>query len=64
MCAVLALLGACETSGPVTDQAQVCAGWKPILISRDDLLTEATAQQIEAHNEFGASIECWKSGSN
>jgi hypothetical protein len=44
----------------VDTTAQVCAGWKPILISPDDQLTEGTASQIEAHDEYGAAAGCWK----
>lgn len=58
--AVLALLSACATSGPVTEMSQVCAGWQPILISQADQITEGTAAQIEAHNEYGAEVGCWQ----
>lgn len=37
-----------------------CAGWRPILMSRDDLLTEETERLILAHNEFGVARACWK----
>lgn len=56
----LALLSGCETAGRVLLTDQVCAGWAAILISPDDVLTEETAQQIEAHNEFGQAQGCWK----
>ena len=59
MLASLALLSACATSGRVTDPAHVCAGWKAVYVSQGDVLTEGTAQQIEAHNEFGAKQGCW-----
>lgn len=61
MLPVLALLSACAPNGAVVDTtAQVCAGWKPILIGPDDQLTEGTASQIEAHDEYGAAAGCWK----
>lgn len=56
----LALLTACGTAGRVIDQGHVCAGWRPILVSQADVLTEGTARQIEAHNEFGAEQGCWQ----
>lgn len=45
------------------EQAHVCAGWEPILISQADVLTEGTARQIESHNEFGAEQDCWEAPS-
>lgn len=54
-------LAACTGGpGPITETRQVCAGWAPILISRDDVLTEGTAQQIEGHNLNGVANGCWK----
>lgn len=58
LCA-LALLTGCATIGPGTED-QVCAGWKPILISQADVLTEETARQIEGHNLNGEANGCWK----
>lgn len=37
-----------------------CAGWDPINPSRKDVLTDGTAKQIVAHNEFGEKQRCWK----
>lgn len=42
------------------DPAQVCAGWEPIHVSRADVLTEGTASRIEAHNEQGVELGCWR----
>lgn len=55
-CAMAALLSACGTTGPATDG---CAGFAPIYISQDDMLTEGTAIQIEAHNLYGADQGYW-----
>jgi len=37
-----------------------CYWTKPIRISRADILTEATAEQILAHNETGAKRCGWE----
>lgn len=55
----LALLTGCETAGPATDQG-FCAVGRPIYVSRQDVLTEGTADQIEAHNNTGARVCGWK----
>lgn len=39
-----------------------CAGWSPILVSKQDVLTDGTAKQILAHNEHGKALGCWKPG--
>lgn len=44
----------CETSGPVTSGG--CEWTKPIWLSRSDVLTDDTADQIIAHNETGSRI--------
>lgn len=51
------LVSGCVTTGP----AEVCAGWKPILLDTQSIngLTERDAQSILAHNEFGQEIRCW-----
>lgn len=36
----------------------MCTGWGPIKISKDDKLTEGTARQILAHDEYGAALKC------
>jgi len=46
---LLMLLSSCSTSGAGID---VCVVIEPILISRDDILTEGTARQLLIHNEF------------
>ena len=61
MLAASALLSACEISGPVVDtQAQVCAGWKPICATPDDVLTDDLASRIEGHDLYGVAQQCWK----
>ena len=52
------LLSACGTTGLVTDNWHACVDRRPILISKDDRLTEGTAQQIEAANETGKRLKC------
>lgn len=48
-------LASCAT-GPGTDP---CAGWRPVLVSRADALTDGTARQVLAHNEQGRRLGCW-----
>lgn len=50
------LLTGCVSNGPGTDG---CEWSRPIYISRADVLTEGTAQQILEHNETGARICGW-----
>ena len=56
-----ALAGACSSigAGPAIDRTVICAGWRPILVSPADGLTEETAREIEAHNLYGERIGCW-----
>jgi hypothetical protein len=54
--ASLTLLAGCVTDGAGTSP---CAGWRPILVSRADTLTQETARQILAHNEVGARLCRW-----
>jgi hypothetical protein len=35
-----------------------CAGWSPIMVSKSDKLTDGTARQILAHDEYGAALAC------
>lgn len=53
--ATLILLTACSSAGPVTDG--FCAVSSPIMVSKRDSLTDGTARQILAHNEFGR-VKC------
>jgi hypothetical protein len=54
----LILLAGCATPGPVTDG--FCVEAKPVYISKQDVLTDGTARQILAHNEYGRSRCGWK----
>ena len=54
---MLILPAACASGGRVTEPA--CAAWRPIFISRADVLTPETARQILSHNETGASVCGW-----
>lgn len=49
MVCLMLMLGACSTNGAGTD---ICSIMEPILISKDDILTDETARQILIHNEF------------
>ena len=53
--ALTLLLTSCATGGG-TDP---CGPWRPILVSRQDVLTEGTARQVLAHNETGRRLCGW-----
>ena len=52
------LLMIVSVSGCATDGGQ-CLWDKPIMLSRQDVLTDGTAAQVLAHNEKGAAICGW-----
>lgn len=52
------LILASVTGGCVTSSN--CAGWRPILMSRQDVLTPGTSGAIVAHNRFGEDQRCWR----
>ena len=54
--ASLTLLAGCAIGGPGTDP---CGAWRPIYVSRADVLTDGTARQILSHNEAGRRICGW-----
>lgn len=54
---LLALPSGCAGGGRGIDAA--CQLYRPIYVSRADVLTEGTAVQIEAHNETGARVCGW-----
>jgi hypothetical protein len=35
-----------------------CAGWAPILVSKEDKFSEGTARSILKHNEYGVALRC------
>jgi hypothetical protein len=51
---VLMLIGCSGTSGRVIDSG--CVVFEPIYISRSDVLTEGTANQILVHNQTWEAI--------
>lgn len=53
----LLLLAGCK-GGPET-KPDICAGWKAIYPSKQDVLTDGTAKQIDAHDEHGVAMGCW-----
>jgi hypothetical protein len=53
--ALAILLTSCAGTGGATD----CATWRPILVSREDALTPATARAILAHNRAGRRLCGW-----
>lgn len=54
----LVLLSGCAGNGAGIDGG--CAWARPIYVSRADVLTEETAQQLLAHNEAGSRLCGWK----
>lgn len=53
---ILFSISGCSIAGGVTEG---CAGFKPILLSRQDALTRQTEDAILAHNETGMALKCW-----
>lgn len=53
---MLVLLTGCAADGRATDP---CGAWRPILVSRADVLTDGTARQLLAHNETGRRLCGW-----
>lgn len=52
LCLTAALLTGCVTNGPVIELVDTACNWTgPILISKQDVLTDGTAKQILQHNE-------------
>jgi hypothetical protein len=51
----LILLAGCSIGGAATS----CGPWKPVLVSRGDVLIEGTARQLLAHNETGRRLCGW-----
>lgn len=35
-----------------------CAGWGPIMVSKEDKFSEGTARGILKHNEYGVALKC------
>lgn len=61
------LLSACGSTGPVVKPMPGvtytgCDWSKPITISKDDMLTEETTDQIQTHNETWNKNCGWKRG--
>lgn len=54
--ASLTLLAGCSSIGAGTS---ACSGWRPVYVSRADVLTDGTARQILAHNEAGRRLCGW-----
>jgi hypothetical protein len=53
---ILALLTGCAATGPAIDP---CGAWRPIYVSRADVLTDETARQVLVHNETGRRLCRW-----
>lgn len=66
------LLASCVTAGagkpqtacPPPDNRAMCAAFAPILVSKDDVLTDGTAKQILAHNLTGEVLCGWNPKGN
>lgn len=54
--ALVLLSGCAKEVVAIADARPFCAAVKPVCISKDDVLTEGTASQIEANNLGRASI--------
>jgi hypothetical protein len=53
---LLAFLTGCASGGAGIDP---CGPWRPIYVSRADVLTDGTARALLAHNETGARLCGW-----
>ena len=51
-------LAACATNGPAPS-ADPCGPFRAIYVGKDDVLTEATARDLLAHNRTGATLCGW-----
>lgn len=55
------LLASCATSGGLaTKPSNGCEWVRPIMVSKQDQLTDGTARQILDHDQTGAQICGWK----
>ena len=43
----------------VVVKTDFCTPWKPIFVSRADVLTDPTAKAIRDHDETGVKLGCW-----
>jgi hypothetical protein len=59
----LMILGLAISSGCtpklIAVKTDPCAGWAPILISKQDVLTDGTAKQILSHDMHGKKVCGW-----
>ena len=56
------LLMSCAGTGPALNRDSVCAGQAPIFVGENDIISEATAKWILAHNLNGVANGCWTIG--
>jgi kynureninase len=54
------LLTSCGSIGRAIKPDTACLAFKPIYVSKSDVLTDGTARAILAHNETGAKKCGWK----
>lgn len=60
---LIALLGSFGTMAgcyKAVVKVDPCTGWEPIYVSGVDVLSDATAKSIYAHDLHGVSQGCWK----
>lgn len=55
---LLPLAGCATKAGP--GRPDPCAAWRPIYVSPNDVLTDATARAILDHDRTGAKLCGWK----
>ena len=56
----LLLLASCATPASRVIKPDPCAGWSPIYVSKQDVLTDLTAKAVLAHDLHGVQAGCWK----
>lgn len=54
--AIYGMTAGCVRTVTVVDH---CTGWEAIYVSGQDVLTDQTAKQIQAHDEHGVTQNCW-----
>jgi hypothetical protein len=52
----LSLMGCSQSTVEIADSPALCRSWKPVTVSKNDVLTRQTAEEIAANN---AAQEVW-----
>jgi len=58
--ATFATMAGCATTPSTRTVINNCTPWSPIVVSKQDVLTDSTAKQIESHDCIGVRLHCWQ----